>query len=190
MATSKKTTLPAMAGSGPSPRNAELERQCYDVLHVMRMRDEGKPFKTHFDNADGMQAADADHYAPRLALALEYLKRMQEGVKTALVTRLNTTPMEEALQDQSLRYYWGSDEDALERKAMAWFRHAGEKSRAGQTIPTVAFYLMQYDPPLPFDFEASRLWSLPYSLTGTVVDGPDWPFHEGRLKRFQLKRAA
>jgi hypothetical protein len=185
----------AVADNESSLRSApdlELERQCYDVLHAMRLRDEGKLFKKHFDNAEDLvKHHEAGKEAPLAnRMMRKYLERMKRDAEKEIAERFRTLPLDKALDNDDLLYWWGANNDDLSTMIMDWFNHAYSKKSAGKPIPTPAYYLLQYRPPVAFDFEKSRLGTLGWMLIRRIVDGKEWPFSDCGLKEIQSKRAA
>jgi hypothetical protein len=183
------TNVKELAGLPPTEED-ELERQRFDVRHIMGLQAEGKSFVTHFKDAELMKAPPSEEWCAACRLMLKYLRRMQSDAERELHARLKTMPLNEALDNGRLVHYWGADRSDFEAIVCDWFAYANSHRSESGGFPTPACYLLTHRPPVPFDFQRSRLWGLGWKLINHIVDGKDWPFSDCGLNQFQPKRAA
>jgi hypothetical protein len=189
MANGMTANVKALAGAPPADQEG-LERERFDVRHIMRLQAEGKPFVTHFKDADLMKAPSSDEWCTASRLMLKYLHRMKSDTERELQTRLKTMPLDEALDNDQLVHYWDTDRRDFEAMACDWFAYADSHQSESGGFPTPAYYLLTHRPPVPFDFQRSRLWMLGWRLINHIVEGKDWPFSDCGLSQLQPKRAA
>lgn len=173
----------------PMEQRVELERQEYDARHLMRLDREGKSFKHYLDDTDGLDIVGMARFSPRGLLMFQYLDQARKEAKAAIAKRLESLPIRQALDNDDVNYLWGVYEDRLSCIVDDWHRHAQECRRAGEPVPTPAYWLSKNRPPSPFNGAEGVLAALKSILPSFIVDGHPWAFTDNGLKEFQPKRA-
>jgi hypothetical protein len=166
----------------------EIERQCYDVRHIMRLRDQGKPYQTHLTDR-GLLKAPPNEFCPATKTMRAYLACMKRDVERELEARLKTMPLAQALDHEEVFWWWGIDGDGLFGMAIDWFAHVHRFDDSGEPFVTPASWLLKWRPPVPFDFRKSTLSSMS-GLIKHLVDEKDWPPLQAASKLPDRKQAA
>jgi hypothetical protein len=183
------TNIEVLAEAPPADRE-ELERQRFDVRHIMRLQVEGSTFVTHFKDEELMKSLSSDERSPAGKLMLKHLHAMQRDAERELQSRLRAMPLNEALDHEGLVHYWGADRRDFETMACDWYAFAKRRRSDAQGFPTPAYYLLTHRPPVPFDFERSRLWELGPKLVNHIVEGRVLDLSKAGLNQLQSKLAA
>lgn len=155
----------------PMEQRIEIERQTFDVRHLIRVEREGKPFRQHLDSTEGLDVRGRVLFSPIGAIMFGYLDEMRVQAKREIAHRLATMPITEALANEDLLYWWGTHAEHLYRIVGQWYEHAQTCRRKGDPIPTPAYWLLKNKPPFSFRDGEDVLKGVQAILANFIVEG-------------------
>jgi hypothetical protein len=185
----KTETFASAACAPQSEADLEIERQCYDVRHIMRLRDEGKPYKTHLDDRRLLKSSSGE-WSMASTLMRRYLGEMKRDVERELERRLSTMPFDQALNNKKMFWWWGIGGQGLLQFVYDWYAQVHSFNDKSEPFIAPASWLLKWRPPVPFDFGKSPLSTLRYKLIEHLVEGKDWPPVAAASNLPDQKRAA